>query len=125
MLKLCICLIIPSFLFGFNAYEDRNFSSLCNLYRQKERAMYYGDYGGARSIQKRIESYKMRFGIEKFDAIFQNGMTGFLTIITATIITIITAICRASKHFKNNLDCLGFFVVLTRFYISGILAFVV
>lgn len=67
MLKVCICLAIPLFLFGFNAYEDRNFSSLCNLYRQKARAMYYGDYGGARSIQDRIESYKMRFGIEEFD----------------------------------------------------------
>lgn len=48
------------------------------------------------------------------NAIFQNGTTGFLIIITA--------IYRASKHFKNNLDCLGFFVVLARFYISGILA---
>lgn len=58
------------------------------------------------------------------NAIFQNGTTGFLIIITATITTIITAIYRASKHFKNNLDCLGFFVVLARFYISGILAYV-
>ena len=58
----------------------------------------------------------------KQNAIFQNGTTGFLIIITATITTIITAIYRVSKHFKNNLDCLGFFVVLARFYISRILA---
>lgn len=56
------------------------------------------------------------------NAIFQNGTTGFLIIITATITTIITDICRANKHFKNNLDCLGFLiVVLVRFCISGIL----
>lgn len=67
------------------------------------------------AYKKGLKATKCALGLKNLmrqNAIFQNGTTGFLIIITATITTIITAICRANKHFKNNLDCLGFLIVV-------------
>jgi len=48
-------------------YEKKVEARLCGLINQREMAKIYGDIRSIDSFDKKIESYKFRNGIEKFD----------------------------------------------------------
>ena len=49
------------------SYEKKVEARLGNLINQREMAKFYGDIRSIDSFDKKIESYKFRNGIEKFD----------------------------------------------------------
>ena len=55
-----------TFLFAMS-YEKKVEARLCGLINQREMAKIYGDIRSIDSFDKKIESYKFRNGIEKFD----------------------------------------------------------
>ena len=64
-LLLAVFLVAP--LFGEIIASQRVIDGLCELYNEKYRARDYDGYSAQRSLNKRIEDYKARFGLKDFD----------------------------------------------------------
>lgn len=47
--------------------DERIYNTLCGYFKDKQKALYYGDFSSASSFDKRISEYKFRFGIDTFD----------------------------------------------------------
>lgn len=63
-----LCLL-ATFALGYTDFDTKTKNRLCELYQEQELAKFYGQYRELENIQKRIDSYKFKFGIgNEFDS---------------------------------------------------------